>query len=428
MQSQLKQEENTGQEPFVTASVTMLSEASMTSATSLLRWQAVGYYGAYISLGMLTAALGPTLTELAQQTGSRLKEISFLFMARSLGFVLGGVLCARLYDRIKGHPLLAGALFTLATLAGLTPTIPWLGLLLASFLLQGITGSLTGVGANTLLVWSLRGKTGALLGGLHFSWGVGAFLSPLIVAKAMAASGGIVLPYLILAGLALPVCLWLLRLPSPVHEHETHDEISGEINLTFLTLLCCFFFLYTAMEASFGNWIFTYALTTELGDHRSAAYLNSAFWGMLTLGRLLAIPLAMRWRPRTILMLDLSGVLISVLLIISAPHSAKALWVGVCGAGLSLASVFPTAVAFAGRRMKLTGAITGRFFAAASAGAMVLPWMIGQFFTSVGPQMLPYTILGGLLAECGIFAFLMLYPQRFERPPKLPEEIPEVAI
>ena len=38
------------------------------------------------------------------------------------------------------------------------------------------------------------------------------------------------------------------------------------------------------------------------------------------------------------------------------------------------------------RRMRITGRVTGWFFVGASVGGMTLPWVIGQFFESVGPR------------------------------------------
>jgi len=50
----------------------------------------------------------------------------------------------------------------------------------------------------------------------------------------------------------------------------------------------------------------------ELADETGAAYLNSAFWGALTIGRLLSIPLAVRFSPKAMLRFDLLGSLLSL--------------------------------------------------------------------------------------------------------------------
>jgi len=67
-------------------------------------FRTLGYYAAFIALGLVSASLGPTLPGLANNTGSQLSHISLLFVARSSGYLAGSLLGGRLYDRITGHP------------------------------------------------------------------------------------------------------------------------------------------------------------------------------------------------------------------------------------------------------------------------------------------------------------------------------------
>jgi fucose permease len=390
------------------------------------RRQTIGYYGAFFALGLITAAIGPTLPALAQQTSSQKSEVSSVIIARSFGFIAGSLLAGRLYDRVKGHPLLSGALFLLAAVASLIPVPADLWQLVILFLIQGIMGSTVSVGGNTLLIWAHRNQAGSLLSGLHFIWGVGAFLSPVIVARTMKFSSNIGLAYWILAMMTLPICLWIMRQPNPPHPRKSASSSAGTVIVPLALMICAFLFLYTGMEACFGNWIYTYALETGLSSITSAAYLNSVFWGALTLGRLLNIPLSSRLRPRTILTLDLTGCLLSVLAMLIWQRSATVLWAAIGTLGLSMGSIFPTVISFAGRRMSLSGQLTGILFASASAGAMCLPWLVGQFLDRVGSQMLLYTALSALLTNFIIFTLMMTYPQRVSPPPESAEESEDV--
>ena len=54
----------------------------------------IGYYAAFVALGLASASLGPTLPGLALHTQSRLAQISSLFAARSLGYLVGSLLGA----------------------------------------------------------------------------------------------------------------------------------------------------------------------------------------------------------------------------------------------------------------------------------------------------------------------------------------------
>jgi FHS family Na+ dependent glucose MFS transporter 1 len=367
------------------------------------------YYAAFIALGLASASLGPTLGGLAQHTHTRLSEISFVFSARGLGYLIGSFVGGRIYDRWPGHVVMVGVFVVMAAMLALAPVIPLLWLLTAVLLALGVGEGAMDVGGNTLLMWVHRSEVGPFMNGLHFFWGVGAFLSPIIVAQAVLISGDITWAYWMLAVLMLPVAIGLSRLPSPVAQASRHVSPSGRVNHVLLVvLIAMFLFLYVSAEGSLGGWIFTYTVALRLSSETAAAYLTSAFWGALTAGRLLAIPLAARLRPRSVLPMDLAGCLISMGIILLWPTSLVAVWVGVIGTGLAMASIFPTTLSLAESRMHITGQITSWFFVGASLGGMTVPWIIGQLFEPVGPYATMVTIMAAIVLMVGVFVAMML--------------------
>jgi FHS family Na+ dependent glucose MFS transporter 1 len=372
----------------------------------------LGYYAAFIALGLAGASLGPTLPYLAERTGAHLGQISFLFMARSLGFLCGSFLGGRLYDRSPGHPVMAVALGAIMLLLMLIPLIPLLWVLIAILLMMGIGQGIVDVGGNTLLMWVYRSKVGPFMNGLHFFFGVGAFLSPLIVAWMVAVSSDILWAYWTLALCILPVAVWFVFLPGPPivqSDSAAENKKTGTINYILVGLIAVFFFLYVGAEVGFGGWIFTYALSRKIADETTAAYLTSAFWGTLTVGRLLAIPLATRLRPLTILIINLAGCLVSVGIMLVWSDSSVAAWIGACGLGLSMASIFPTTLSFSERRMTITGQITGWFFIGGSLGGMCLPWLLGQLIESTGPITMMVAVMTDLTLAVIVLAGLFIY-------------------
>jgi FHS family Na+ dependent glucose MFS transporter 1 len=359
----------------------------------------LGYYTAFIVLGLVAASLGPTLPGLAEHTRSRLGEISFLFTARSLGFLLGALWGGRLYDRIPGHLLIAAVLGIMAVLMACVPLVSILWLLTGILLIVGIAESFLDMGCNTLLVWVHRHKVGPFMNGLHFFFGLGAFLSPIIIAQTVVMSGDITWAYWTLSFLILPVVVWIFFLSSPVPQKVSDDQRKGQINYPLVVLIGIFFLLYVGAEVGFGGWIFTYIITLDLMNETLAAYVTSAFWGALTVGRLLSIPLAARFRTVVILFSSLAGCLLSIGVMLLWSNSLIAIWAGTFGLGLSMASIFPTMLSFSGRRMTITGQVTGWFFVGASLGGMSLPWLIGQFLESIGPHVMMFAILAALLGS-----------------------------
>ena len=372
----------------------------------------VMYYAAFVALGLASASLGPTLGGLAQHTRTRLSEISFLFTARALGYLVGSLAGGRLYDRVPGHIVIACTLVVIAAMLALAPIMPFLWLLTVVLFFLGMGEGAVDVGGNTLLVWTHRSAVGPYMNGLHFFWGVGAFLSPIIVAQAVLMSGDISWAYWVLAMLMLPAAVGLLRLPSPATESHHEAGTAGQVNVLLVILIALFLFLYVGAEGSLGGWLFTYTTTLGLSGEAVAAYLTSSFWGALTVGRLLAIPIAARLRPRSILLIDLAGCLISVGVILLAPGSMFAVWVGTLGAGLAMASIFPTTISLAESRIRITGQITGWFFVGASLGGMTVPWLIGQLFEPIGPRVTMLVILADVIMAVGVFVAMMLSARR----------------
>jgi MFS transporter, FHS family, Na+ dependent glucose transporter 1 len=364
------------------------------------------YFIAFVVLGIVASSLGPTLPGLAEQTGVQLNQISLLFTTRSLGYLLGSFLGGRLYDRVKGHPLMGGALFLMAIALSLVPVIPMLWLLALVLLFIGVGEGLLDVGGNTLIVWLHGKKVGPFMNGLHFFFGIGAFLSPILVAQMIILNGGIGGAYWLFALIVLPVALWILRLPGPATSKVDHlEKTVPPMNYALLWAIVIFMMLYVGAEVSFGSWIYTYGLAKGITEV-NAAYLTSVFWGAFTLSRLVSIPVGARVRPSHILMANIVGALFSLSLVFFFSENQLLLWLGSFGFGFSIAPIFPTMLTFAGNRMAITGRVTGYFFLGATAGGMFLPWLIGQWFEKVGPQFMPQVILIDSLLAASVFALI----------------------
>jgi len=358
------------------------------------------YYAAFVGLGMSTASMGPSLAGLAQHTQSRLSEISFLFVSRSLGYMLGSLLGGRLYDRVPGHRLMMTALCVMAAMLVLASGMPLLWALTLLLLILGLGEGTVDVGGNTLLIWVHGRQVGPFMNGLHFCYGLGAFLSPIVVAQLVLLSGDITWAYWAIAALLLVPIILLWRPPSPpVPAAGVNRRRSAEpVRRGLVALIATFFFLHVGAEASYGGWAFTYAVTQGLGTATLAAYLTSAYWGAIGIGRLLSIPIAARFSAETILIGDLLGCLVSTGIVALFPASSLALWLGTFGLGLSIASLYPMTLCLGEQRMPITGSVTGWFLVGGSIGSMFLPWLIGQLFEPVGPRVVIGAIGAALAA------------------------------
>src|SRR5262249_13525727 len=165
------------------------------------------YSLAFIALGLGTGSLGPTLPALAMQTNVEMKQISNLFIARSFGTMIGSWLFGRFYDRSAGHPLLAASLLTSAVAMALIPSAMVMPTLLLLIAFLGVALASINVGANALIVLVHGERVRPFISALHFAFGLGGFLAPIVVARLVTQANSLRLTYWSLATIIVPVAL-----------------------------------------------------------------------------------------------------------------------------------------------------------------------------------------------------------------------------
>ncbi|MFW5691209.1 MAG: MFS transporter [Chloroflexota bacterium] len=392
----------------------------------------MAYYITNLGLGFSVASLGPTLPGLASQTASALGAVSILFAVRAVGRILSNFVAGRAYDRVAGHPLLGTAMIGIALMMALTSFMPVLWALAIVFFVMGMAEGFIDVGVNAMLVWTHKGRAGPFINGLHFMFGLGAFIAPLIISQVIVIVNGasisaqaafmtpfevlssvlipapVAWPYRVLALTLLPIgfLIWSLRSPQRPQQTQPADTAPVVVRWGLVFLFALMLAVYVGAEASYSGWVYTYALERKLMGEAQAALLVSLFWGMVMIGRLAGVAIALRVKPRYMLLGALIGSLLSTLAMIAVP-TATMLWIGTIAFGLSMAPIFPTVVAFADKNLEINGKITSYFFIGASVGAIVLPWLIGQLFRPVGPEALLYLILASVIVLSGVYTVLV---------------------
>ena len=163
-------------------------------------------------------------------------------------------------------------------------------------------------------------------------------------------------------------------------------------------------------EVAFGSWIFSYMLEKQLAVQDQAALLNSLYWAALFAGRLLAIVLAARISARRMLWFDLAGCLVAAGTILLWPDSRLAVWGGAMLLGFSVASIFPMAIVFTGQRIALTGKVTSLLITGDAVGGMLLPWLSGLLFGSIGPTAMLWKVFASFFIAAALFYVLNREP------------------
>ena len=179
------------------------------------KYYAFVYYLSYITLGLSTATLGPMLVQISRVVNEPLAAVSILFGLKSLGYFIGSVGGGRFFDRIKGHLLQVISISFMALfmfLIPITSNLAWMGLLM---ILLGFMEGLLDVGGNTLLVWRFKDNVAPYMNGLHFFFGLGAFLAPMIIAFVIPFENSFRWSYWIMGMLFIPSIIGFALLKSP---------------------------------------------------------------------------------------------------------------------------------------------------------------------------------------------------------------------
>ena len=380
----------------------------------------IAYSICFIALGLGTASLGPMLPFLAKNAAVSLAQISFLFTTDSLGYMLGSVGGGRLYDLFEGHRLMIFALVLMVIIGIVIPLTPIFSVWLLVMFLFGLSRGLLDVGCNVNLVWVFQSRVGPYMNGLHFSFGVGAFLAPILITFVMSLFGeSITWPYWSLAILFIPGLIGLWRLKSPLNpDPDTHEQQKQPLNGQLIFLMSLLFFLYVGVEGGFSGWIFTYAMHLGIADEAAASFMTSIFWGSITIGRLISMLIAKRIKPSKLLIGNFILAIVILGLANTWPTSSTVMWVVSAGLGMALSSIFPTLLALAETRMKITGTITGLFFLGSSLGSTLVPMILGQIFEYIGSYQIMLTLFGLACAGLLVLIFVILASNRVQEKPR----------
>ncbi|KAL1436690.1 hypothetical protein MTO96_049416 [Rhipicephalus appendiculatus] len=157
-------------------------------------------------------------------------------------------------------------------------------------------------------------------------------------------------------------------------------KATGTSQIILVALLtAAMMFLYDGLQAAYGGYIYSYAVKGAARLPRAdAAYLNALFWGMFAMGRLISIALATKLAPALMLLCNVCGCTLGVTLMLCVPWSKAVLIMGTMLMGIFMSSVFPTALSLAEQCIYVSPRITSTLVFGAALGEMSMPVILGH--------------------------------------------------
>ncbi|XP_068199264.1 sodium-dependent glucose transporter 1 isoform X2 [Antennarius striatus] len=364
---------------------------------------------------MSISVLGPTFEDLAVNVGKNISNISYIFIGRSGGYIFGSLLGGTLFDCMNPYLLLGLSLlvtgFGMCTIPFCTQALLLTGLMSSI----GVSMGVLDTGGNVLILNTWAEQAGPHMQALHFSFALGAFVSPIIakllfgphedigggVAPANSTAPAATTPdthvggaggghafmwvYIVIGSFVFlsSFLFFLLFSRGSYSRDNPPGGASGKPpaasrHHTALVVLCVFFFFaYVGAEVAYGSFIFTFAKDYAGMPPPQAAGLNSLFWAAFAACRGVAVFFAACMHPGTMILLSLVASTVSSLLLCLFSREAVALWFCTGLYGASMAATFPSGISWVEQYTTVTGRTAAAFVVGAALGEMVLPAAVG---------------------------------------------------
>ena len=414
---------------------TLISSGAHTYTGRTRAIMTASYILCFGCIGVCLGSLGPILLALSERLHEDVDTLGMLFVFRSAGYLGGSLAAGWLFDFVtRPHAILLLALTTCAVGTASIPLWRDYRAVGAALSTQGACMGVLDTGGNVLMIWLWGAdRYEPYLQAMHFMFGLGAFLAPIAIEAALAATATADSPAgdfgpsffviaVTMAAFAAP--LLCTRGPQPSAEERAKSKGASSkrggarwrLELALTLLSSALLALYVGAEVAAGGFIFAYAVEEHGMGATMARLLNSSFWGALTAGRLAAIPLAAKWTPTRMLTLSLGGAVIGAAWLsmtgrepgvdgVRSESGAPSLWAAVALFGLSMAAIFPTAITHMERVMAVSGRTISVLVVGASLGEMLIPLGVAVAYPpdALGRRSFPRILTAACVAQAAVF-------------------------
>ncbi|WP_189592015.1 MFS transporter [Streptomyces massasporeus] len=354
----------------------------------------------FVLIGVLQSLYGPAIPAFRAEFGLSPSAAGLGLSAHFVGGVGGVLLFDRLYGRVGNRRVLGSSYLLMAMGAAGFALAPDWPTALAAALLAGFGFGGIDYGLNQLFAVGFGSRSTALLNVLHAHFGIGAILGPAVIGAVGSEHYPAVFLAFALANLPLLLCLRGVRshVPAPAG-----DEVGGGAGGTsvlgrslgsVLAVFVALYVLHVGVEAGVGGWEPTHLETVGYGAG-VAATATSVYWLMMTVGRFLVAPLALRFSAQAIITVSCAGMTVC-LLAATVPALAPYAYAGV---GLFIAPIFPTGLPWLNRAAPQARRAGALVIAASMIGGVAAGPALGKAIEWSGIRAVPL-LLCGVSALC----------------------------
>jgi fucose permease len=342
-------------------------------------------FGSFFALGLPAGMLGVAWPSISSTFEVPLEFLGVILMTSMVGYLVTSFGGGRLVGSLGVAAVLAaGGLVRALGLLGFTLSPGWWPLVLASLVL-GLGGGAVDAGLN---IYSAEHFSPRRLTWLHASYGVGATVSPFIMATILGLGESWRWGYGILTGLQAVAAAGFLATPSrwsrptpPMKACETpppRARTRETLGMPLIWVGIAVFFVYCGVEEIAGSWTFSLFTKARHVGETAAGFWVGVYFGAFTAGRVFIGLAANRVSTRLLVRLSMFLAVAAAAIVWWSPVTEAGFW-GLAVLGFALGPAFPLMISDTPRRVgpRHAAHAIGFQVASASLGAAVIPGLAG---------------------------------------------------
>jgi len=408
-----------------------------------LFWKTLILWFSFFVLGLSDSLRGPTLLDLKDLIDEDVAAVSSTFALRSFGGLIGCFLSGLVLDKLSPSSRFVFLAFATFMLCSTTFYLPFSPNLLIMRIVAAVFGFFSGsfhTAANVLLLNIWKGhNSDPYMYAMHFFFGFGAFLAPIIAKPFLmekssteeivdslgrevvhanetnhydAAGVWTIKTLYPLVGvfmfLAIPGYIYHFiqvlkeerKESKKIKEVVKHskEEISNVRKYILIVLMAFYYFTFAGLEVSFRTFTSAFGVSCSLNLSRhAAADVLATFYAAYATFRFLSIPFSSFVSPTLVLWSSLSMIgVATVSLSIWAETSILLLKLGVALVGAGVASLFASGMLWIKNVLTVTNRIGAVITMSCSIGSQVYCMVIGTYIES-DPMLFMHLMTGTLI-------------------------------
>jgi len=364
----------------------------------------LGSYFGFIVMGMIVISFGSTMPYIRESFNFNYELGGLILAIFSFSYLINGFLSGLLIDKL-GHKrvLLMGNVGYVIGLVLIALSMNHVFFFIAVAVL-GIGWGFYNTTGNVIMNDATKGDGKAMLL-LHMSFGIGAFISPLIFGFLMKLGLTWRSFYLLLAVFSALSFAINLKLELPKLEDEEIKKTKlNQLNLKKIGLFMAILFFYVGVENGFSGWMTSYIKeSTSIAD-TSAQSLLSVLWLTMIFGRL-GIGFLGANLSKVFMVFMSSVMLILGMLVFIVSTTWLPILVSVIIIGFAMSGIYPLTLADANPYIKGSGLATALVISGGGMGASSIPYLSGKFADMWGTKaiLVTITISTAILIFCTFF-------------------------